>query len=316
MKKFLSIITLGLALAAGLTSCMDKWDEVDTSDYSIFYPSTDGTFSAADSMVSITELKFKYCASSSRATYARNTSNWEHRILTTGTGRDIVTEGIVVSNDGPWGALYQQLILRQPGTGADGACIVLAIKNTCLYPYFPIGQKVRVKLSGLYIGAYSKTPKIGYPYFTSKDNHSLGPIPFEMCATNIIAIGQPNPNCEECQYLDFTTVEGCDLLRDRDYMKYEHCPYMGIVRGKFVGANDKDILAPNDPTIYDDGYGVDRYMAMTNGGYITVRTSTQNEISNIVMPKGKEVELRGVMTYYDGWQIQIRDTTDFVILNN
>lgn len=305
MKKIFSLVLMGLALTAGMTGCMDDWDDADVTGYSIFANNIDTT----GCYISISDLKTKYCASSARATYARNSSNWEHRIST-----PLVTEGIVISNDGPWGALYQQIVLREPGSGPDGPCIVLGVKNTCLYPYFPLGQRVRVQLDGLYVGAYSKTPKIGYPYFTSKGNHSLGPMPFEMCGSNIMAIGDPEPQSPDCQFIDLSDKEGNDFLADRNAMKYTHCPMYVRVTGTFIGANDKDILAPNDPTIYDDGYGVDRYLKLSHRGTITVRTSTQNEISNIVMPKDREVELTGILTYYDGWQLQLRDTSDFKII--
>jgi len=305
MKKIFSLILMGLALTAGTTSCMDDWDDADVKGYSIFAKDIDTT----GCYISISSLKDKYCKSSARATYARNSSNWENKISS-----KLVTEGIVISNDGPWGALYQQIVLREPGTGKEGPCIVLSIKNTCLYPYFPIGQRIRVQLEGLYVGAYSKTPKIGYPYFTSKGNHSLGPIPFEMCGTNVMAIGDPDPNSADCQFWDRSDKDGNDWLATRNNQNYQYSPMYVRVRGTFIGANDVDILAPNDPTIYDDGYGVDRYVKLTHRGNITVRTSTQNEISNIVMPKDKEVELTGIMTYYDGWQLQIRDTSDFTII--
>jgi hypothetical protein len=46
---------------------------------------------------------------------------------------------------------------------------------------------------------------------------------------------------------------------------------------------------------------------------MTLRTSTENAISFTEIPEGK-VRLTGIMTYYSGWQIQLRDIHDFEVL--
>ena len=63
------------------------------------------------------------------------------------------------------------------------------------------------------------------------------------------------------------------------------------------------IIAPE--VLRDAGYGVDREIKVGNQK-MTLRTSTENDISFTQIPEGK-VRLTGIMTYYSGWQIQLRD---------
>lgn len=304
MKRYLSL----LLIFAALTSCLDEHDAPLLEDFSIFSPTSVGSVNTT-----IADVKSKYCSTNSGATFSRNSSNWEFLIQD-----DLVFEGVVVSNDGQWGALYQQVILRSfDGSSLQingqnaGHCIQLGVKNTCLYPYFQLGQRLKVNLKGLYVGAYSKTPKIGFPYFTSVGNHNLGPMPFEMCATNIELVGKPDPTCAECQPLVLNDASGCSWLKGSTNQKYYNCPIFATVQGRFDVADGKAVLAPDE--LEDAGYAVDRSFSLDNGTRITVRTSTSNELSHIVMPQQK-VSITGILSYYDGWQIQFREVDDMKVI--
>lgn len=136
--------------------------------------------------------------------------------------QDLLFEGVVVANDIS-GNLYQTLVVRHIGSqsGAlDDQCITLGIKSSQLYPYFPLGQRIRVNLKNLYIGNYSKTPKIGRPYYTSSGNLRLGPMFLEDVATNIALVGAPNPQAPELTPRDLTTEEGVAWLSNRANQTY------------------------------------------------------------------------------------------------
>lgn len=302
---------LGLMFGLTLTGCMDDFDEPNVSDFTIFSKTSVGTVNTT-----IDELKDLYCEYSSGCTHERGSSNWEFLIP---DSVDKVFEAVVVSNDGQYGALYQTVLLRSfegesitiNGQNA-GHCIVLGVKNTCLYPYFQIGQKLRINLKGLYVGVYSKVPKIGFPYFSSAGNHNLGPMPFEMCATHIEKIGAPDPTCAECQPID--------LSGSAEYptMKYMHSPLFATISGSFPDADGKTILAPD--ALEDKGYAVDRDFKVSGGSpKMTVRTSTGNELSQIIMPidaKGQpqEVSITGMLSYYSNWQMNFREPEDMKIV--
>lgn len=312
MKKYLSILLLSAAMVCGLSGCMDDYDEADVSDFSITSPTSVG-----EANISIRDLKQRYCTSSSGATFSRNSSNWEFRI-----DRDLVIEGVICCNDGPYGNLYQSLTLRC--ISADGAdqAIDIVVKNTCLYPYFPIGQRMKVNLKGLYVGVYGNSPRIGFPYYTSAGNHNLGPIPLEMCSTHFELIGKPDPSLPECKPIDRTGETGYDWLSSKNNHTVDNYPMIVTVEGRFVDGDDVSTLAPDE--LEDAGYAVNRDFALkavrVSGSTtkIIVRTGTGNEISHIVMPKGKVVRLTGWLTYdsFDNkWQINLRDTKDFVVLD-
>lgn len=245
---------------------------------------------------------------------------------------DVVFEGVVVANDVS-GNLYQTLIVRHIGStpGAqDDQCISLGIKSSQLYPYFPVGQRIRVNLKNLYIGNYSKTPKVGRPYYTSSGNLRLGPMFMEDVATNIALVGQPNAQAPELTPRDFTTNDGLSWLDNRTHQSYLNNPMLVKVRGSIaeVSASQKNdaatgqlsgkkeplpkVFAPRE--LYDAGFGVDRHLYLNPESSahqveVSLRTSVRNAISFTPIPEGDKF-YTGVLTYFTSWQLQLRDTKD------
>lgn len=322
MKNILSTIIMGAALTMGMTGCMDDFDAPNVSDFQkeISVAEVTGT------QRSIGALKMQYCSNNgkierpSNFTFSRNTSNWETLIE-----EDIYIEGVICANDGEWGALYQSLYVRNIN-GSEDDCILVGVKNTCLYPFYPVGQRVRINLKGLYIGAYSRSSKIGYPYFTSSGNHNLGPIPMEIFAKHIQLIGTPDPTCAECQLVSRDAA----WLRASANKTAANYPNLATVEGTFTlkYIDDKSAvpMVPDSiststlaPDAFEDaGYGVSVQLDLGNGSNMLVRTSTGNELSHIVITRDQKVQLSGVLdydSYTEKWQLHLRDTTDFKILN-
>ena len=290
---------LMMAAAMTLTSCMDEWDKPDTDDYSVTSP-----VSIGEPTTTIQELKETYSS-----TFKQNNAFIKIE-------ENIILEGVIVAND-EGGNLYQTLVLAQVGndptlgTYVDPVtCIQLAIKNTCLYPYFQIGQMVRVNLNGLYIGCYSKMPKIGQPYFTSSGNLRLGPMLMELCPTNIELIGTPADYKDLVKPLLLTSSD-VFFTKAASYQNYRNVPaFVTIEGGIFTDADGEAILAPYE--LHDAGYGVDRTLKVGNTE-MTVRTSTQNDVSFLVKPLAP-VRLTGILSYYDGWQLQLRSVDDMEVI--
>ncbi len=312
MKKIFSIIAIGCITAFAMTSCMNEHDDPNTDE--VIKPTT-GT------QVTIGDLKDKYCASSNGADFSRNASNFFSKV-----NDNIAIEGVIVANDIS-GNLYQTLLLRHidKEAGTD-QCIQLAIKNTCLYPYFPIGQRIRVNLKGLYVGCYSKVPKIGQPYYTSNGNLSLGPMLFHLRNTHIEYIGEVDLKAPELVPVDLTDAEGDAWLRASANKTHKNVPMLATVRGKIkeVQGSAKDepekgdlsgdyeplpkIFAPE--ALYDAGYAVDRtLMLQSNNSKVTVRTSTQNDIAFTEIPEDTR-SYTGMLSYYNEWQVVLRSLED------
>lgn len=312
MKKILSLIALSCLTALAFTSCMDDTDEPNTDNFITTSP-----VSVGNTNTTIGDIKDKYCASSANAQFVRNSSNFFSKIE-----EDLVIEGVVAANDIS-GNLYQTLLLRSiDQTAGTDQSIVFSIKNTCLYPYFPLGQRVKVNLKGLYVGCYSKVPKIGTPYYTSYDNMNLGPMLLQLCATQVELVGKPDPNAPEL----VPVVPTDDWLRATANRTYKNYPMLATVTGSIVevqGANkDKaevgEVTGELEPLpkifgpepLHDNGYGIDRHIQLrTNTTKVTLRTSTQNDISFTLIPEDVR-SYTGMLTYYDAWQIQLRDLND------
>ena len=293
-----NILTFGslLMMLGGMTftACMDDNDMPDVEDYIVTSKTSVGA-----PTTTISEFKDSFSSLFSQT----NAFNLVED--------DIIIEGVVVAND-EGGNLYQTLVLAQSdGINIDPSkCIVLAVKNTFLAPYFAMGQMVRINLKGLYIGCYSKLPKIGQPYITSSNNLRLGPMLFELCKTNIYLVGSAKDYAAKIKPLVLN--EGDAMLTQSNNQNYQNAPMLVTVEGQFADGDDETILAPDE--LKDAGMGVDRNFKIGNTT-ITVRTSTQNEVSFLKMPK-KKVRLTGVLSYYSGWQLQLRSVNDMQIIED
>lgn len=324
--KFLSIIAVA---AIGLlnTSCMDDHDAPNTDKFIVTNPSDIGEVNA-----SILDVKQKYCADASASDYSRNSSNFYTKVT-----EDVIIEGVVCANDIS-GNLYQTLLIRNIDNSkadtdpAHDQSIILAVKSTALYPYFKLGQRIKINLKGLYAGCYSKTPRIGMPTVSSAGNINLGPMLFELLATNVQLVGTPNTNAPELTPIDKTDDAGKGWLRKSAYKTYQYSPILATVRGDIkeaspenrdvlekgtksdvlnkvetVSANGKKIFGPYE--LHDDGYGVTRSLQLGNGSTVDIRTSTKNRVSFVELPENTR-SYTGILTYYSNWQLQLRDTTD------
>lgn len=324
--KFLSIIAV---VAIGLlnTSCMDDHDAPNTDKFIVTNPSDIGEVNA-----SILDVKQKYCADASASDYSRNSSNFYTKVT-----EDVIIEGVVCANDIS-GNLYQTLLIRNIDNSkadtdpAHDQSIILAVKSTALYPYFKLGQRIKINLKGLYAGCYSKTPRIGMPTVSSAGNINLGPMLFELLATNVQLVGTPNTNAPELTPIDKTDADGKAWLRASANKTYQNSPILATVRGDIketspenrdvlekgtksdvlnkvetVSANGKKIFGPYE--LHDDGYGVTRSLQLGNGSTVDIRTSTKNRVSFVELPENTR-SYTGILTYYSNWQIQLRDTTD------
>ena len=317
MKKIFSLLLLcGFSALSVLTSCMDKHEEPNTDEYILTCDSV------GEVNTTIAAVKKRFCASKEGADYSRNASNFYTKVK-----EDLIIDGVVVANDVS-GNLYQTLMIRNidKATGED-QCFIVAIKNTCLYPYFPLGQRIKVNLKGLYVGCYSKVPRVGQPYYSSQGNLNLGPMLLDMCRTNIELVGTPDLDAPELVPEDLTTADGEAWLRASANKTYLNTPRLAKVRGKIKemqsgadkiaekGENSgkyeplPKIFAPEE--LYDDGYGVDRTIQLqTNNSSVALRTSTQNAISFLPLPSDTRT-YTGMLTYYSNWQIQLRSVEDF-----
>lgn len=324
-----------IALCLGLTACMDDHDAPDTSDLLIT-----SSVSVGDVNATIGELKDAFCANITTAknnaadkSYAFSSERNYHYY--TRIEDDIIITGVVAANDVS-GNLYQTLLIRNIETDGTDQAIILKIRNTCLYPYFSVGQRIKINLKGLWIGCYSDVAQIGQPYLTSSNNLRLGPMLFELCKTNIELVGKPDSSVPECTPKDYTSEEGEAWLRSSDNKVYKNFPQLATVSGTIdevqgdaaskpavgeVTGEDEQIkninghflktFAPEE--IHDPGYAVNRTISLkSNNSNVILRTSTGNNISFTYLPDDVR-SYTGILTFssYDKvWQMQLRSLDD------
>lgn len=315
-------------MGLGFTSCMDDFDEPNTDGLIVTSPTDIGEVNTT-----ILEVKEQFCSDPNSAGFKRNNSNFYTKVT-----EDMIVEGVVVANDVS-GNLYQTIMIRnidesKPANDpAHDQCIIVGIKSTALYPYFKLGQKLKINLKGLYAGIYSKVPRIGQPTRSSYGNMNLGPMLFELLPTNVQLVGEPNPDAPELIPVDKTGKTGDTWLRDSDYKTYVNTPMLATVRGLInevlpenrekldkgtesdvlgqtekLSGNGKKIFGPHE--LHDQGYGVDRTINLaSNTSKVALRTSTKNIVGYAEIPEDTR-SYTGVLTYYDTWQIQLRDLGD------
>lgn len=290
-----------VCLSLSTVSCMNEWDGNDNAaNYASNYLTS--PVDVGPATMSISEFK-----NSHEDLFSQ--SNVHELFKDT-----VIIEGIVVANDKS-GNLYQSVYLaeeKSDGSADPTKMIQLALKNTCLWPYYQVGQKVRINVNDLYIGCYSYVPKIGQPYYTSKGNLRLGPVLIEKAKGHIYLDGKPEKYAQKVAPLELK--ENDPILTDKKSQNYENCPMYVTVEGNFELNDTTKHLGDYDE--HDDGYGVNRDFKI-GSTTIAVRTSTQNEVSYISLPaKNVKCRLTGILTYYNGWQLQLCDKSCFKIINN
>lgn len=249
--------------------------------------------------------------------------------------KDLILEGVVVGNDADGANLYQQIILRDidEENGTD-QLITLGIRSSGLFPYFMLGQRIKVNLRGLHIGCYSYVPKIGEPYITSLKNLRLGAMMMERVKTNIELVGVPDPHAPElqpvvldAQWLDAAIAESSSAKKIRNGMNF---PMFVTVTGKIKevqgdaastaerGEYEKGTNAIEPlPKVYgpkalrDAGWGVNRHIIINgSSNTVTLRTGTSSPISNTVIPQDSR-SYTGILSYYGSeLQLQLRSLKD------
>lgn len=299
MKKKQTILFAVAFVSVLMASCRDDWDGAGTDGFlqeRITSPTDVGP-----ATMTISEFKDAY-----QGLFAQGNS---FELVE----EDLILEGVVISND-RGGNLYQSVIVGEleDGRVSPRKCLQIALKNTCLYPFFQIGQKVRINVKGLYIGCYSYLPKIGQPYYTSAGNLRLGPALLQYCKTKVYLDGVPS-DYASLVHPD-TIPDNSSLWTDKGEQNYRNCPMLVTCEGYFQLNDTTKHLA--DYEEHDAGYGVNRDFKVGNST-ITVRTSTQNEVSYIQIPKNTQrVRLTGILSYYSGWQLQILDKESYVLIDN
>ncbi len=191
-----------------------------------------------------------------------------------------VIEGIISADDES-GNIYKTIYLQDNTAG-----IQIAVDKTSLYTTYKKGQRIFVKLSGLYLGVYGGVPQIGYIYGTT-----IGRIPEVLISAHIFNDSLPgNPPTPIIRSIPL--IVGSDpnlnmLVR------------LNKVHFAEVGSVYADVNVTTNRTILDSA---GNSIILRNSGYANFRAEH--------MPKGQG-DIVGILSEYSGTrQFYIRDLND------
>jgi hypothetical protein len=197
---------------------------------------------------------------------------------------DHIIQGIVTANDES-GNLYKKMTI-QDATGA----IELAIDQTNLATEYKVGQKVLVKLKGLYIGDYNKLIQIGYIY-----QGGIGRMPATLIEGHLYRDSLPGraPQPEVMAISELGTPTDMDLRVSR-LVTFEDVTFAEI----------GEVYAPQTAD------ATNRTLMDQSGKTLIVRTSKYSNFSNDTIPAGYG-NVTGILTVFGTtWQLTIRDIND------
>ncbi|MBR1485174.1 MAG: hypothetical protein IJ612_05725 [Prevotella sp.] len=285
--QYLALCLVGCAISA-TTSCQGDWDEPQNVPY--------GNSSINDeNIVTIAQLKAAY-----PNVFAANDQN--KKIET-----DLKIRGRVTGND-IGSNIYKQFML-QDETGA----IIVAVNQSGMHGFLPLGQEIVIDLKDLYIGGYRKQPEIGQPY----NGTSIGRMYKELFQQHYKYVGTPDES--KLQPIDF----------DENMNKDEHCGKLVTIKNvTFNDANGTNTFAPDDGSVTIVGGCVNRAIKIDDkSSKAVIRTSTYAKFAAKKLPydevnkKPLKCNITGIATRYasgsnDTWQILIRQESDIQVIEN
>lgn len=276
-----SIKYLIIAAVCGMfSSCLDGAYDVPT----VYAPGNQAITESG--IITIGQLK---------TDHADAIANGSYDSITT----DVKIKARVVGND-IGGNMYKQICIQDSIAG-----IIVAINESGINGYLPIGQEIIVDLKGLVIGGYGQQAQIGTPYTNSKGAEGVGRMSKYVWEQHYKTIGAA----------DESKVDTVDFRNIQNNMKASG-QLVVLKNVTFTNADGVKTLKDGE----ESGSGTGYYKQTFNefDGTVFTRTSgTYAKFSSTVMPydtvahKAKACDVVGIATRYnDDWQIIIRKQSD------
>jgi len=205
MKKVIFTIMAGMLV---LASCMNKWDTEEVSNDLYSNPNI------GEANTTISQIRKDYSTAISNSSYELVNS-------------DKIIEGIVVANDIS-GNIYQYIYIQgldDDGTIKKEGGIGVGIKGLgCLYTIYPVGQKIRINLKGLYVGGYGNSPRIGMPYINTNGAMRMGPMTLNMMKEHIMKVGTAQPEVADAKLITANDLNAGNIANITPMLvKMENC---------------------------------------------------------------------------------------------
>lgn len=208
-------------------------------------------------------------------------------------GDSIIIGGRVISSDED-GNVYQHIYLRD-----ESGAIDIRVHGYDLYESYPMGQEVRINVTGLLVGGYGKQMQIGTLY-----NGSVGGIEPEDFRRRAQRNGLPSLN--DAQPYEVSLADLKPWLNDKAELIKWQCQLVKIEGVSFVGGGQ--LLWCDKP---GQTGATNRQLKDAQGNTIDVRTSNKCTFSSDVLPKGTGTVI-AILGYYAtaskaSWQLTFMD---------
>jgi hypothetical protein len=219
---------------------------------------------------------------------------------------NMVINGVITSSDVE-GNIYKYIIVQEKGAG--GRAIKISIDAGSLSGIYPLGQKVSVRLNGLYLGKYAQSFQIG-THYVNLDKAKLdtlhhvniyriepGRIPLPIALQAIHAYGMPNPGAVVADTLTIAQIRaaGEPLFNKLVCIKNAFFTGKGADYGLPAPIKDADLIfAPST-----NGIGFPQSREIQDGtGSIFIATSEYSKFATFKLPASSN---RGNITAIVGW---------------
>ena len=227
--------------------------------------------------------------------------------------KDIYLHVVVIGNDIS-GNLYKSMYVRdvsQPGmddvTSSNvGHALNIAVDKTGLYNFYPVGQELYIKCSGLYFGRYENLPQLGYRYADDNGIVDLGRIPDVVFTQHVTKTGLPPVDSADLPQ----PIEITDAAQLDDPSLYNQ---LVVLRGvQFAGDEVGEEFAPAPP-VGTNPTSTNRYFTFADESAATelvLRTSSACRFFREPVPAGTGDMTCIFAIYDDTKQFYLRSYTD------
>ncbi len=230
---------------------------------------------------------------------------------------DVVIEGIITSEDIA-GNIYKAIVVQEEGDNPQA--IRISIDAGSLTGIYPVGQRVSVKLNGLWIGNFGQSAQIGTKFVSStksrRDNDANywaepGRIAKVISDRHIVPYGMPDPKAVVPKEMTIAQIKAAGPELHNMLVIIKDATFTG--KGAGEGANSGkpvDIVDEKDkifaPSTGGKGYPQSR--EITDGtGSLFVSTSEYARFANKKLPTGTG-DVVALVGWYNNRDITIDPT--------
>ncbi len=276
-RHIIYAVAVGMTALLTVTSCMDDdWDAPVFDEAPYGNNDIDST-----NIVTIAQLKQMYPDYATNYTCTEMTEEAQLKVYV--TGNDVS------------GNLYNSIAVQDD----NGDALIIAISESSLFGYLPVGQEILIETKGLNIGGYGSQPQIGMPYtnssgntYVSRMNSSVWQEHFKILSTT-----------HEVEPIEFSTsrslANDCGKL-----MTIKNVTIKGADGTTVCWASEEDAGSYTSVSKYFNEYSTS-YM---------IYTSTYCDFANAVIPNQK-MNLTGIWKRYNNyWELIIRSEDDIEIV--